>query len=93
MVVGKTQVAVDALVRAIAARDVHRVYLALAHGPWRGEPERWVDQAIGRDPRNRLRMGGPGQWGRGREAGADPGAAGRSPTAHREAETAKAHRG
>jgi len=56
MVVGKTQVAVDALVRAIAARDVHRVYLALAHGPWRGEPERWVDQAIGRDPRNRLRM-------------------------------------
>lgn len=56
MLVGKTVRAVDALVRMIAARDVHRLYLALAHGPWRGESEVWVDQPIGRDPRNRLRM-------------------------------------
>ncbi|NIC43434.1 RluA family pseudouridine synthase [Aquabacterium sp. A08] len=56
MLVAKSQVAVDALVRQIAAREVHRVYLALAHGHWRGEGERWVDQPIGRDPRNRLRM-------------------------------------
>ena len=32
MVVGKTLVAVTALVRAIAAREVHREYLAIAHG-------------------------------------------------------------
>ena len=32
MVVGKTLPAVTALVRAIAAREVHRQYLALAHG-------------------------------------------------------------
>ncbi len=56
MLVGKSLRAVDALVRMIAARDVHRLYLALAHGPWRGEAEVWVDRPIGRDPRNRLRM-------------------------------------
>ena len=56
MVVAKSSQAFDGLVRAIAAREVHRVYLALAHGPWRGEPERWVDQPLGRDPRQRLRM-------------------------------------
>jgi 23S rRNA pseudouridine1911/1915/1917 synthase len=32
MVVGKTLIAVTALVRAIAARTVHRQYLAIAHG-------------------------------------------------------------
>jgi 23S rRNA pseudouridine1911/1915/1917 synthase len=56
MVVGKTQQAVDELVRMIARRDVHRIYVALAHGDWRGEHEKYVDQPIGRDPRNRLRM-------------------------------------
>jgi 23S rRNA pseudouridine1911/1915/1917 synthase len=56
MLVGKSQQAVDALVRMIAAREVHRVYLALAQGTWRGEGEQWVDRPIGRDPRNRLRM-------------------------------------
>jgi 23S rRNA pseudouridine1911/1915/1917 synthase len=56
MLVGKTQQACEALVRLIAARQVHRIYVALAHGGWRGEDEVLVDRAIGRDPRNRLRM-------------------------------------
>lgn len=56
MLVGKTQAAVDALVRMIAAREVHRVYVALVAGPWRQGDEVQVDQTIGRDPRNRLRM-------------------------------------
>ncbi|GAB3189067.1 RluA family pseudouridine synthase [Hydrogenophaga aquatica] len=56
MIVGKTQQAVDALVRMIARREVHRIYVALAHGGWRGASEVLVDQPIGRDPRNRLRM-------------------------------------
>ena len=56
MLVGKTPQAVEALVRQIAAREVHRIYLALAHGPWRHGDEVWVDQPIGRDARNRLRM-------------------------------------
>jgi len=56
MLVGKTRQAVEALVRAIAARDVNRQYVALAHGRWVGVQERGVDQPIGRDHRNRLRM-------------------------------------
>lgn len=57
MLVGKTQQAVDALVRMIAARQVHRIYVALAQGDWRASAsEVLVDQALGRDPRNRLRM-------------------------------------
>ena len=56
MLVGKSRVAVDALVRAIAAREVHREYLALAHGRWKGAVELGVDQPIGRDIHNRLRM-------------------------------------
>lgn len=56
MLVGKSRQAVEALVRAIAARDVHREYLALAHGRWTGPLELDVDQAIGRDTHNRLRM-------------------------------------
>ena len=56
MLVGKSRRAVDALVRAIAAREVHREYLALAHGRWQGAAERDVEQAVGRDPHNRLRM-------------------------------------
>lgn len=55
MVVARTRSAMDALVTMIAARTVSRKYLALAHGAWRGGP-RTVEAAIGRDPRNRLRM-------------------------------------
>jgi 23S rRNA pseudouridine1911/1915/1917 synthase len=55
MVVGKTLLAVTALSRAIAGREVQRHYLALVHGrvPW--DDER-VEAAIGRDPVSRIRM-------------------------------------
>ena len=55
MLVGKTLPAVTALSRAIAARDVHRQYLALAHGAWPAGLTR-IDAPIGRDPRSRVRM-------------------------------------
>ena len=55
MVVGKTLAAVTALVRAIAAREVGRRYLALAHGAVR--PAQFaIDAPIGRDPQSRIRM-------------------------------------
>ncbi len=54
MVMGKTLEAVTALSRAIAARDVKRQYLALAHGQ---VPEsESVTSSIGRDPVTRVRM-------------------------------------
>ena len=56
MVVARSRGAMDALVQAIAAREVARQYLALAHRPWSGPKRRQVDAPIGRDPRNRLRM-------------------------------------
>ena len=56
MVVARTRQAMDALVQRIAAREVSRQYLALAHRPWSGPAQRLVQGAIGRDPRNRLRM-------------------------------------
>ena len=56
MVVARTRVVMDALVQAIAARDVSRQYLAVAHRPWTGPARQSVDASIGRDPRNRLRM-------------------------------------
>ena len=56
MLVGKSRQAVDALVRAIAAREVHRGYVALAQGRWKGAAEQVVDQPVGRDTHNRLRM-------------------------------------
>lgn len=56
MVVARTRHVMDALVLAIAQRQVKRQYLALAHGRWVGPPQRIVDAAIGRDPVNRLRM-------------------------------------
>lgn len=56
MVVAKTQRAFDALVAMIAAREVQRIYVALAGGPWRHPDRVGVDQPIGRDPRQRLRM-------------------------------------
>ena len=55
MVVGKTLPAVTALVRAIAARDVHREYLALAQGEITAAAFS-VDAPIGRDPKSRVRM-------------------------------------
>ncbi len=55
MVVGRTIAAVTALTRAIAAREVQRHYLAIAHGmPTQGG---WsVEAPIGRDPKVRTRM-------------------------------------
>jgi 23S rRNA pseudouridine1911/1915/1917 synthase len=55
MMVGKSLQAVTALVRDIAARDVHRRYAALAHGEAR-EAEFTIDAPIGRDPNVRVRM-------------------------------------
>ena len=56
MVVARSRAAMDALVQMIAARQVSRQYLALAWGAWRGPTQQSVQAAIGRDPRNRLRM-------------------------------------
>jgi 23S rRNA pseudouridine1911/1915/1917 synthase len=70
MLVGKSRAAVDALVRAIAAREVNRQYLALAHGTWAGPARRTVEQPIGRDTRNRLRMAVVGE-GSGKPARSD----------------------
>jgi 23S rRNA pseudouridine1911/1915/1917 synthase len=56
MVVARTREAMDALIRMIAARDVKRQYLAMAHYPWQGISPRHVSHPIGRDPRNRQRM-------------------------------------
>jgi 23S rRNA pseudouridine1911/1915/1917 synthase len=55
MVVGKTLQAVTNLVRMMAVREVHRQYLALAHGRFKHE-QLLIDAPIGRDPRNRVRM-------------------------------------
>ena len=54
MVVGKTLEAVTALTRQIAAREVHREYLALAWG--RVEEAFTVDKAMRRDPVSRVKM-------------------------------------
>ncbi|MFD0667295.1 RluA family pseudouridine synthase [Ramlibacter sp. MAHUQ-53] len=56
MVVARDRATMEALVRLIAAREVSRQYLALAHRPWSGPQAREVDAPIGRDPANRLRM-------------------------------------
>lgn len=56
MVVARQRTVMDQLVGLIAARDVSREYVALAHGAWQGGKSRQVDAPIGRDPRNRLRM-------------------------------------
>jgi 23S rRNA pseudouridine1911/1915/1917 synthase len=55
MVVGKTLPALTALARAIAAREVHRQYLAIAHGEV-GAAAFSIDAPIGRDPQSRIRM-------------------------------------
>ena len=56
MVVARQRTVMDQLVGLIAARNVSREYVALAHGAWQGARTRQVDAPIGRDPRNRLRM-------------------------------------
>jgi 23S rRNA pseudouridine1911/1915/1917 synthase len=56
MVVAKTRTTMDALVKMIADRDVHREYLALSGKPWTGPQDRQVNSPIGRDPHNRIRM-------------------------------------
>jgi 23S rRNA pseudouridine1911/1915/1917 synthase len=56
MVVARTRLCMDALVHMIAAREVHREYLAVSQRPWRGDVRREVELPIGRDPRQRLRM-------------------------------------
>ena len=55
MMVGKTLQAVTALSRAIAARDVQRLYMAIVHGVLVPGVQT-VDAPIGRDPASRLRM-------------------------------------
>jgi 23S rRNA pseudouridine1911/1915/1917 synthase len=55
MVVAKTLTAMTALVRAIAARDVRRDYLALVHGQVAAAPFS-IEAPIGRDPVSRVRM-------------------------------------
>lgn len=55
MMVGKSLPAVTTLVRDMAARTVHRRYLALAHGTPEAA-EFTVDAPIGRDPHVRVRM-------------------------------------
>ncbi|NMM07041.1 RluA family pseudouridine synthase [Polaromonas sp.] len=56
MVVARQRQVMDQLVDLIAARNVSREYIALAHEAWQGAKTREVDAAIGRDTRNRLRM-------------------------------------
>lgn len=56
MVVARSRTVMDALVRAIAAREVKRQYLAIGQGSWSGTVKCVVEAAIGRDPVNRLRM-------------------------------------
>jgi len=56
MLVARTRQSMEALVRMIAAREVRRQYLALAHKAWSGPAMRQVHSVIGRDPVNRLRM-------------------------------------
>jgi len=55
MVVGKTLLAVTQLSRAIAAREVHREYLAIAHGELQARSFS-IDAPVGRDPHSRVRM-------------------------------------
>jgi 23S rRNA pseudouridine1911/1915/1917 synthase len=56
MVVARTRLAMDALVNKIAARDIHRQYVAMSDRAWTSSKQKTVDLPIGRDPANRLRM-------------------------------------
>ena len=55
MVVAKSLAAFTGLSRAIAERNVHREYQAIAHGEVPAQPYS-IDAPIGRDPRLRVRM-------------------------------------
>jgi 23S rRNA pseudouridine1911/1915/1917 synthase len=55
MVVAKTLLAQTALVRAIAAREVQREYIALAHGDVGAAPFA-IEAPVGREARSRVRM-------------------------------------
>ncbi len=55
MVVARTGAAYQALVAAIARREVRRTYLAIVHGRM-GTLEGRIEAAIGRDPRHRQRF-------------------------------------
>jgi 23S rRNA pseudouridine1911/1915/1917 synthase len=55
MVVAKTLQSMTALTRAIAAREVHREYMALAHGEVAAAPFS-VEAPLARDPQSRVRM-------------------------------------
>jgi 23S rRNA pseudouridine1911/1915/1917 synthase len=54
LVVAKTLTAQTSLVRQLQAREVERIYLAIARGEVLNDGE--VEAPIGRDPRNRVRM-------------------------------------
>lgn len=59
LLVGKTLQAYTALVQMIMAREVHREYVALAHGRWGDvftKNVRPIEGFIGRDPRLRIKM-------------------------------------
>lgn len=56
MVVAKTRQTMDALVAIIAARDVKRQYLALAHGRWLRDSAHRLSAAMARDPKTRTKM-------------------------------------
>lgn len=56
MVVARQRQTMDQLVAMIAARTVSREYIALVNGAWQGSKTRQIESAVGRDPRNRLRM-------------------------------------
>lgn len=70
MVVAKTLPVMTALVRALAAREVQREYLAIAHGGPRAH-EFSVEQPIGRDPVSRVKMAVLGMAQGGRAARTD----------------------
>jgi 23S rRNA pseudouridine1911/1915/1917 synthase len=53
--VGRSLEAVTALIRDMAARDIRRRYMALAHGDVGGESFT-IDAPVGRDPVARVRM-------------------------------------
>ena len=55
LVVAKTAAAFTALSRAIAARQVHREYLAIAHGAL-AQARMRIELPVGRDPKVRVRM-------------------------------------
>ena len=62
MVVARTREVMDALVRAIAAREVKRQYLALAHGQWQGPTELQVRARPGQQVAHGGGRSGVAQW-------------------------------